>query len=77
MLTTGLDLVKTNVLKVFIIGATTLVALLIFALNGQVDWIYGVLLAIGNGTGAWVGSHAAVKGGESWSRSCSASCWWS
>ncbi|MGI6375623.1 MAG: sulfite exporter TauE/SafE family protein [Anaerolineae bacterium] len=64
VLTTGLDLVKTNVLKVFIIGATTLVALLIFALNGQVDWIYGVLLAIGNGTGAWVGSHAAVKGGE-------------
>jgi len=23
-----------------------------------------VLLAVGNSTGAWIGSHAAVKGGE-------------
>jgi hypothetical protein len=64
VMTTGLDLVKTNMLKVFIIGATTAVALLIFALNGQVNWLYGLFLAIGNGAGAWIGSHAAVKGGE-------------
>lgn len=64
VLTTGLDLVKTNMHKVFIIGATTAVALLIFALGGQVNWLYGLFLAIGNGSGAWIGSHAAVKGGE-------------
>jgi len=64
VLTTGMDLVKTNVHKVFVIGTTTAVALLIFALNSQVDWLYGLFLAIGNGTGAWIGSHAAVRGGE-------------
>ncbi len=64
VLITGLDLVQTNVHKVFIIGATTVVALLIFASQGKVDWLYGLFLAIGNGTGAWIGSHAAVKGGE-------------
>jgi len=64
VLTTGSNLVKTNMLKVFIIGATTLAALIIFAASGQVDWLYGLLLAVGNGSGAWIGSHAAVKGGE-------------
>ena len=60
----GLDLVKTNSHKVFIIGTYTLFALLMFALRGQIDWLLGLLLAVGNGAGAWVASRLAAEKGE-------------
>lgn len=60
----GLDLVKTNSHKVFIVGVYTLFALLMFALRGQVDWLMGLVLALGNGTGAWVASRLAAEKGE-------------
>lgn len=62
--TLGLDLIRVNMHKVFIIGATTLVALLVFASQGQVDWLLGLVLAAGNAAGAWAGTHYAVKKGE-------------
>ena len=60
----GLDLVRVNMHKVFIVGAYTIVALAVFAWQGHVAWGAGAALAAGNATGAWVGSHAAVKKGE-------------
>jgi uncharacterized membrane protein YfcA len=60
----GLDLVRVNMHKVFIIGVYTAVALGVFAYNGQVDWAIGLLLAAGNSIGAWVGTHVAVKKGD-------------
>jgi uncharacterized membrane protein YfcA len=62
----GLDLVKTNAHKVFIVGIFTLVALAIFALKGQVNWILGITLSVGNGLGGWLGSRFAVVKGEKW-----------
>jgi len=62
----GLDLVKTNAHKVFIVAAFTLVALAIFVINGKVDWVLGLILAAGNAAGAWVGSRFAVTKGEKW-----------
>jgi len=62
--TLGLDLVRVNMHKVFIIGVYTLVALVVFASQGQVDWLLGLLLAVGNAAGAWIGTHYAVKKGE-------------
>ncbi len=59
-----LDLVTTNSLKVVINSIFTFVALLVFALNGEVEWIVGFLLAIGMGIGGWLGSHLAVEKGE-------------
>ena len=35
-------------------------------MNKQVDWTLGVTLAMGNATGAWIGSHWAVEKGEKW-----------
>ena len=62
--TLGLDLVRVNMHKVFIIGAYTSVALAVFAYEGRVDWAVGLLLAAGNSTGAWIGTHVAVKKGD-------------
>ncbi|MBN1400058.1 MAG: sulfite exporter TauE/SafE family protein [Anaerolineae bacterium] len=64
VLVAGLDLVKTNSHKVFIIGTYTLFALLMFTLRGQVNWVLGLVLAVGNGTGGWVASRLSVEKGE-------------
>ncbi|WP_309043159.1 sulfite exporter TauE/SafE family protein [Marinobacter sediminicola] len=49
-----IDLRQVNVFKVSIILLYTVPALLIFALNGQVRWGMGLVLALGNITGAFV-----------------------
>lgn len=59
-----LDLVTTNSYKVVINSFFTFIALLVFALHGEVEWIVGLLLAIGMGIGGWLGSHLAVEKGE-------------
>jgi uncharacterized membrane protein YfcA len=59
-----MDLVRVNMHKVFIIGVYTVVALAVFALNGQVNWYAGGSLALGNAVGGWFGSHFAVTKGE-------------
>jgi uncharacterized membrane protein YfcA len=60
----ALDLVRVNMHKVFIIGVYTVPALLVFALKGQVWWIAGLALAVGNATGGWIGTHVTVSRGE-------------
>ena len=60
----GVNLVKSNMHKVFIIGTYTLFALLMFALRGEVNWVLGILMAAGNATGAWVASRLAAEKGE-------------
>lgn len=60
----GLDLVRVNAFKVFIIGIYTLVALAIFADKGQVLWLLGAALAVGTTVGGWIGAHYTVKRGE-------------
>jgi uncharacterized membrane protein YfcA len=47
-----IDLRQVNVLKVFIVLVYTLPALMIFAINDQVWWGMGLLLAVGNMSGA-------------------------
>jgi len=59
-----LNLVLVNMHKVFIVLIYTLPAILIFMLTGNVNWKFGLALAVGNAAGGWWGAHAAVKGGE-------------
>ncbi|MCP4902151.1 MAG: sulfite exporter TauE/SafE family protein [bacterium] len=59
-----LDLVRVNMHKVFIIGAFNVPALLVFALHGQVWWLEGCVLAIGNAVGGWLGAHTTMSRGE-------------
>jgi len=59
----GYDLVKANAIKVFIVLAYVPFSLLIFIIYDQVDWMYGLVLAVGNVTGAFVASRLAVSKG--------------
>ncbi len=61
-------LVKTNSAKVFVVMVYTISALIIFILEGKIDWIFGVVLAVGNSTGSWTASRLSVKKGDSWIR---------
>lgn len=63
LLGAGFDLVKANAIKVLIVLAYTPFALFIFFYNNQIDWKYGLTLAIGNMAGAWIASRMAVKKG--------------
>ena len=65
---TGMDLVKVNSHKVFIVAIYTFFALGVFVLEGKVDWFAGAVLAVGNGTGGWIGSRIQVDKGEQWIR---------
>ncbi len=64
----GLDLVRGNAAKVFLIFAYTPVALVIFASASQVDLGVGIVLSAGQVTGAWIASHLAVARGAAWVR---------
>jgi len=63
-----INLVRTNSIKVFIVGIYTIASLIVFYLNGNLNFLYGLILAVGNSTGAYVGSHFAVKKGDKWIR---------
>ncbi|MGE4533812.1 sulfite exporter TauE/SafE family protein [Halomonas sp.] len=49
-----IDLAQVNVFKVLIVLVYTLPALALFLVNDQVRWGYGLLLAAGSMTGAWL-----------------------
>jgi uncharacterized membrane protein YfcA len=68
VLNAGYDVVRGNAVKVFIVLALTLVALIVFQANGQVQWGVGLLLAVGNMIGAWLATRFAVEKGALWVR---------
>tara|TARA_R110002110_G_scaffold205066_7_gene416878 strand:+ start:1649 stop:2407 length:759 start_codon:yes stop_codon:yes gene_type:complete len=63
--TMGLDLVRTNMHKVFIVAVYTAAALLVFATQVQLLWMVGLALAVGNSIGGYLGAHFTVSRGES------------
>lgn len=64
----GLDLVRGNAAKVFLILVYTPVALLLFASAAQVDWSYGLVMGVGNVSGAILATRLAVTKGAAWIR---------
>ena len=61
----GIDLVRTNMHKVFIALSFSFVALAIFASNSEILWQAGLALAIGNALGGYLGVRTAIaKGAE-------------
>ena len=64
----GFDLVTANHIKVLVNVVVTAVALPVFIINGQVQWIPAIVLAAGFTAGGWFGAHFAVKGGEKYIR---------
>ncbi len=66
LLVHGLDLVRINAVKVIVIFAFTVVALGVFIVHQQVDYVLGLALAVGNSAGGWVATRVAVKKGHDW-----------
>ncbi len=62
----GFSLVKTNSIKVTIALIYTLSALGVFIYQDLIDWKAGLILAVGNATGGWLGSTFTVKKGDKW-----------
>ena len=60
----GLSLIETNMHKVFIIAFFSIVALTVFASAGQIVWLLGGALAIGNMVGAYVAVRVSIARGE-------------
>ncbi len=59
----GLGLTESNAHKVLIVAAMTAIALTVFIISGQVNYLYGIILAAGQGVGAWLASRVAVSWG--------------
>lgn len=59
----GLDLVSANMNKTFIIAVYTLVALLVFANNVELEWVLGLFLAFGMALGGMIGAKASISFG--------------
>lgn len=55
------DLVRTNALKTVCTGVFSGVALVVFAVRGQVLWVPGLILAIGSVIGAMISVRFAIK----------------
>jgi uncharacterized membrane protein YfcA len=68
VLGSGMDLVRGNAAKVVLILAYTPVALVFFASASQVDLQVGLVLSIGQMTGAWIGARLAILKGAAWIR---------
>jgi len=65
----GLDLVRGNSLKVMLVLAFTIPALILFAWSGKVDWVMGTALAAGNLLGGLLGVRLQILKGHGWVRS--------
>lgn len=64
----GLDLVSGNAAKLVVVLGFTVVALPVFVAAGQVRWMVGLILAVGNMAGAYVAAHLAIKKEATWIR---------
>lgn len=62
--TNQMSLVRANATKVAIVLIYTLAALGVFIYYDKIIWEIGLVLAIGNGSGAWVASRVSVAKGD-------------
>ena len=66
LLVHGLDLVRINAIKVFVIFAYTFIALGVFIYHDQINYPLGFALAAGNSIGGMIGPKLAVDKGHDW-----------
>ena len=64
----GLDLVRTNAVKIATALILQVAALLVFAATGKVDWLRGLYLGLGSIIGAWLSASWQVRQGVVWVR---------
>lgn len=59
----GLDLVRGSAAKMFLIACYTALSVLIFVWADQINWGVGLVMAIGNCSGAYLGTRLAIQKG--------------
>jgi hypothetical protein len=64
----GMNLLKANAIKVLVTLVFTVLALMVFIFNNQVDYLLGIIMGIGNMLGAWIATRVAVKQGTKFIR---------
>jgi uncharacterized membrane protein YfcA len=64
----GYDLVRANAIKVLIVLGFTAFALAVFVFHGQVVWVLGLTLGVGNMAGAWWATRLATERGAAFVR---------
>jgi len=64
-LVTTFKLVKINSIKILVVLIYTIPAFFIFFRSGNVDLVKGLVLSIGNGAGALIGSKVQINHGDS------------
>lgn len=65
-LVNNLSLVKSNYVKVFSAIIYTVASVAVFAYEGKIFWVTGLILAIGHAFGGWYASRWSVDRGEKW-----------
>jgi uncharacterized protein len=58
------SLIRVNYYKLVIVLVYMIPAMLVFLFNNKINWTLGIIMALGNMTGAWIGAHANVKKGD-------------
>jgi uncharacterized membrane protein YfcA len=64
----GLNMAKTNSLKVFVALCYTAFAMVIFIIEDKIRWEYGLCLAAGTSLGGWFASRWSVGKDDKWIR---------
>lgn len=64
MVLSGFDFIEANAVKVFVILIFTVFALIIFTAHHKVNYFWGIVLGLGNVTGAYIATIMAVKRGN-------------
>jgi hypothetical protein len=62
----GLSLIRINSLKVMIVLLCMIPSLIVFFRGGKIDLAFGLVLAVGNTVGGWLGTVFAVRKGDRW-----------
>ena len=56
-----LPMIEANTIKALSVGIFTTLAVLIFALSGQIIWVFGIIMGVAQFLGGWMSAHYASK----------------
>jgi len=59
----GYELVKANAIKVFVVLLYTPFTIVVFLLNDQIHWAYGLTMTVGTVAGSYIAARMAVNHG--------------
>ncbi len=62
----GLSIIKANATELFPYSVLSLTSVIIFSLNGLIDYNIGIPLLLGMLIGGYWGAHIAIKKGDHW-----------